>query len=171
MPTLCGQPCLACRRVAKLLSLTAGKLAERERLWGPAIADAMRELGVPAVWGLAIARHESSFRPEACNLTNGDGARGGAWGLFQMTFKTAQGLGYLGEPSGLLVPPVNIDLAAMLLARLTIPYKTLRDVAAAYNSGKPFASAPESTRLKYVPRIIALTEQYAARSDLLSMRA
>ena len=147
-----------------------GKLPDREKKYGPIIVEAMRGEGVPSSWGLAFARVESSLRPNAVNNTGGDATRGGAWGLFQMTLKTAQECGFKGEGEDLLDAEVNAEIAARFLARLMIPYRTLRDVASAYNSGHPYASAPESTRDRYVPLILKYVDEYAARSDLLTMR-
>lgn len=109
---------------------------------------------LPVNWGLAIARQESGFRPWARNNIGGDKARGGAWGLFQVTLGTAQGLGYRGDGPGLLDPVVNADYAARLVAELRNQWHSLQDVAAAYNSGKAYALAPATTRLVYCPRVL-----------------
>lgn len=105
-------------------------------------------------WGLAIAEVESSFNPDATNLTGGDGRRGGSYGLFQLSCRTAQGLGYKGSPEGLLEIPVNISYAVKLIKQLIKTNPSLEEVASRYNSGKPLSKAPEST-VQYVKKIVS----------------
>lgn len=115
---------------------------------------------LPVNWGLALARQESGIRPWARNNIGGDRRRGGAWGLFQMTLETAQGLGYRGDGYGLLDPVLNADYAARLVAQLRNRWQSLQDVAAAYNSGKPYALAPATTRLTYCPRVLQFAKGF-----------
>ena len=61
---------------------TARQLAN---FWG-------QRFSVPPALLMAVWRTESEFDPFALNMTGGDARRGGAWGLGQMTLKTAQGL-------------------------------------------------------------------------------
>lgn len=146
-------------------------LAAREKRWAPVIAEACRKHGVPVVWGLAMAYAESLFEPGTIIHSGGDGKRGGAWGMFQMTLKTARGEGFAGEPESLLDPVTNCDIAMRFVAGLMRRHgDDLRDVASAYNSGKSFAKAPASTRLTHVPHVLEAARRYAARSDLLTMR-
>lgn len=126
------------------------------------LAVAFVNEGLPPEWGLAIARQESAFRPTALNMSSGDATRGGSWGLCQMSLLTARGLGYIGDNLGLLDPKVNAQLAAKLCKELSLRFKTmdLQDIASAYNSGKPYARAPASTKTVYVPRVLAGAEMY-----------
>lgn len=57
-----------------------------------AIADKWTALliRVPSVLAVAIASNESGFNPSAINQTGGDAARGGSFGLMQMSAATAQ---------------------------------------------------------------------------------
>lgn len=136
----------------------------RKRLQ-PIIENEFRLHDLPVSWGLAFAYVESRFRPWVVNMDGGDGRRGGAWGLFQMTLRTAHGLGFPNnaEPSQLLDPSLNTYYAVELLRDLNRQYHNLRDVAAAYNSGKPFALAPESTRSTYVPNVEAWAAIYRGK--------
>lgn len=143
-------------------------LAEREAAYGPIIVAAMRINGVPPEWGLAIARVESVFEPGARNGEGGDGRRGGAWGIFQMTLKTARDEGYQGTGEGLLDATVCADVAGRLLSRLQTAHRVLEDVASCYNSGKPVMRAPKSTRTKYVPLVVRLAREYVKRWDLIT---
>lgn len=51
-----------------------------------------RIFGVPPRLLLSVWRIESAFDPYAVNMTAGDARRGGAWGLGQMTLRTARDL-------------------------------------------------------------------------------
>lgn len=109
---------------------------------------------------LAIIRQESDFRAPATNKTGGDLARGGAYGLMQMTLKTAIGLGFKGEPEALLDPQTNLNYGCLLLSQLgKRKGYNVADVMAAYNSGKPKSKAPPST-LVYVARAGGFYAEY-----------
>lgn len=132
--------------------------------YGPILRDAFAELGLPPVWGIAIARQESAFRAGACNNSGGDAARGGSWGLCQVSLQTARALGFEGGPQHLLDPATNARLAAQLCSQLAARFgSNLIDVAAAYNSGKSYQHAPESAR-DYAERVLAFSQQYADTS-------
>lgn len=125
-----------------------------------AIFNGFASAGLPGNLGLALARQESNFDPAARATDPRDLARGGSFGLLQMSYKTAQGLGYEGPAAGLMSVEENVRLAAKLCAvnaKRTKAHVGSRDwvcdVASLYNSGKPFATAPESTRLLYAPRV------------------
>jgi soluble lytic murein transglycosylase-like protein len=117
---------------------------------------------LPPSWVMAICRQESNFRPDVVVKTGGDGLRGGAWGLGQMTYKTAEGLGFDGNPQMLLIPEINLFFVCKLLNQLRGRYghDNFKDVAAAYNSGKPYIKAPIVTREKYVPSVVKFEESY-----------
>ncbi len=137
---------------------------QREAVYGPIIRKAFEAEGLPAHWGMALARHESDFKPDAQVLNGGDARRGGSFGLCQMSLKTAQGeLGYLGSGEGLKDPELNAKYAAQYFKILMQRFHTddLKDLAAAYNSGRVFAKAPPSTRTKYVPLVLAFANHYA----------
>lgn len=130
------------------------RYAEREKLYLPIVAEEFAKLGLPPHLGAAIARHESNWTADASVLTGGDGARGGAFGLCQMTLKTALGLDPMATPSRLLDARYNASVAARLVAADWKRFRgRVEDVIAAYNSGKPFFRAPESTKLFYVPAV------------------
>lgn len=90
--------------------------------------------GVPVALVNAIIGAESAFiasahRPEPQ-------INDASWGLMQLLYRTARGLGYSGDPSGLLDPSTNIHFGTMLLAQLLS--RTNGDIAAtasAYNGG------------------------------------
>lgn len=129
----------------------------------------------PAVL-LATVDVESAWDPNAQNHGPGDDARGGAWGLAQLTVTTAlavdDGVGAWAdeagrrEPKRLLEPQLNLTLACALITengtRSTAPMGSetwYQDLASLYNSGKPYAQAPSSTRTTYVPRFMRALER------------
>jgi len=135
----------------------------RENKYGPIIRAEFEHRMVPYTWGMAFARQESAFRPQSFNSMGGDGRRGGAFGMFQLTLLTARTLRFSGQPTELLNPQVNAMWAATLVSDLYARYAgKLTDVAAAYNSGKPFAKAPNVTRAIYVPNIVRYVAEYGS---------
>lgn len=140
----------------RLLSATQ----RRKRLY-PVIAKVFREHGLLPSWGLAFAYCESNFRPWVVTESGGDGRRGGAWGLFQMTFRTAQGLGFVGVANKLLDAEFNTQIAAKYIAQHKANYGDLLNVAARYNSGRPFYLAPGSAQ-KYANKVAAQQKFYSA---------
>jgi soluble lytic murein transglycosylase-like protein len=115
----------------------------RKRLQ-PFITEAWRSAGLLPSWGLAFAMCESEFRPWWVNKTHGDGRRGGAFGLYQMTLATARSLGFLGEPEELLDLDINAHMAIKLIKDdlMKRGFKGLRDIACGYNSNCTYARAP-----------------------------
>jgi len=92
------------------------------RLYLPTLQRWAATYKAPASLMAAIVANESGFDPEAKNLISpGDVARGGAWGLGQLTLQTALGLAK-GAPTvaptwnktgpGLLDPETNLALTA-----------------------------------------------------------
>lgn len=141
----------------------------------PIVALAFKNAGLDPAFGCAIARQESNWNPNATASNPKDIARGGAYGLCQMTLKTAQGLGHANiTPEQLLDPAINASVAAELCAenvrRLTVaPGQTYSlaalyaDLAAMYNSGRPLARAPYVTATNYVPRVLKFMADYSAQ--------
>ena len=154
-----------------------------EKFFGPIIRAAFVAAGLPGELGMAIAKWESggTFDPNLRSDPHAtDEALGGAWGFCQMTFETAQGLGFKGQPQGLRDPQTNAALAAKLCAQNAKRSKAafgsdawVSDVAAAYNSGRIFSDPklPHVTRDTYVPHVLAYYHEYAqlyAAADVCS---
>ncbi len=106
---------------------------------------------VPIKLVMSIIGNESGFNTNATNLTGGDLARGGAWGLAQMTLATAKGVPpfipkaikdgpvfkhWTGEGKQLLDPSLNVLFMMAYLNHLMGELKgdTVL-VTAAYNRG------------------------------------
>jgi soluble lytic murein transglycosylase-like protein len=153
-----------------LLKLTYGG---RLRLYRPIIERIFKDLGLDPVWGLAIARQETALKAWLINDGPGDAGRGNAWGLFQMTLLTANDRGFVGDPHILLDPEVNTAYAAKHIKWLDGRFHNLRDVASAYNSGRPFHKVPDRmwsatkkmwiphpTKYTYVPRVLRFAEEF-----------
>lgn len=79
-----------------------------------------------------------------------------SYGLGQLMYTTALDLGLPAStpPEALYSIPLNLQFAAKLVRKLWRKYGNVRDVAAAYNSGRPFARAPVFTRLTHVPKVL-----------------
>ena len=133
----------------------------------PIIEAAFIARDLPTAWGMAFAMQESAFKASATNLTDpGDVARGGSFGLFQMSYKTAlTECGYHGPATGLLDPQVNAALAAKFISILQKRHyvngpNDLENIASGYNSGKPRDKAPPSTRDVYVTNVILFAGEF-----------
>jgi len=91
---------------------------------------------VPESWIRAVIETESSFDPKAYRAEPRIGDA--SYGLMQLLYKTAQGLGYTGPREGLFDPLTNIDLGTRLLSQLRAKYgDDFKAVYSAYNSGSP----------------------------------
>jgi soluble lytic murein transglycosylase-like protein len=123
-----------------------------------AINGAAGASGIDAALVAAICSVESGFNPNAVNNTGGDALRGGAWGLMQVTLKTAQGYGYTGDGPGLQDVATNLQYGCSILAdALSQSNGDVAGAASAYNSGS-IANAAGS----YATKVVALYNQYAA---------
>ena len=158
--------------VSIILLLTGGTAAvvmtfnEREKKYGTKIVKAFRAAGIDPAIGLAMARLESGFDPKAKNETGTDLARGGAYGLFQMTRKTADALGIESDPATLMDPDFNINTTiALTKQNMARVGRNMEDIAAAHNSGKSLANAPSYTRQTYVPKVTQYYLAYKARLE------
>jgi soluble lytic murein transglycosylase-like protein len=84
----------------------------------------------------AIISVESNFSASAVNNTGGDAARGGSYGLMQMSLKTAQGYGYSGTGPGLLDVMTNLTYGTRYLADCVEQANgDIAGAASCYNSG------------------------------------
>jgi hypothetical protein len=85
-------------------------LAEEARLSLDAlIAKHAQANGVPESLVRRVIMRESGYNPHAVG-------KGGTLGLMQIKHATARGMGYTGEPSGLLDPDTNLTFAVRYLA-------------------------------------------------------
>ena len=130
---------------------------ELERMVRQAAAAA----GIDYATLAAIVEIESNWKPEAKNETGSDAARGGAYGLTQMTLRTAQSLRRNVTREQLLTAAGNLEIASMLMRENARRSRDPKDLAAMWNSGRVFDKAPEVTRETYVPRFLAARSKYS----------
>src|SRR5436190_17055569 len=91
---------------------------------------------VPVPWIRAVIDVESGWNATAYRFEAK--INDASYGLMQLLYRTAQGLGFTGQPEDLYDPAVNIDLGARLLGQLRARYgDDFRRVYSAYNSGRP----------------------------------
>ncbi len=86
---------------------------------------------VPASLIMAIIETESSFQPTAFLADR----NGGSYGLMQLDYPTARGLGYQGTPDGLYDPGINIFYGAAYLHALYAEMKEWEAAIMSYNEG------------------------------------
>lgn len=116
--------------------------AERAARVLPIVQAATHGTNVPAPLVMGLIQQESNFSPWATATDPRDVARGGSYGLMQMSLATARALGYkgvTGDPAqltGLYDPVTNVSLGVAYLRDLITA--TRGDTAAAvsgYNAG------------------------------------
>lgn len=79
----------------------------------------------------------------------------GSYGLMQLLYTTAQGLGYTGTPEGLYDPDTNIALGSQLWAQLKAKFgDDPATLYSAYNSGSPTAYETNSQVASNVQRFL-----------------
>lgn len=92
------------------------------------------DVSVPLI--KAVIMTESSFNPTAYRAE--PAIHDGSYGLMQLLFRTAVGLGFPNDPSRaneLFNPDLNINYGTALLAQLQNKYENVDDIYAAYNAG------------------------------------
>lgn len=100
------------------------------------IRNASIRWDVPENWIRAVIQTESAFNPSAYRAE--PQINDGSYGLMQLLYSTAWGLGYIGSAAGLYDPATNIDLGTKLLSQLRDRYgNNIQRVYSAYNSGNP----------------------------------
>jgi hypothetical protein len=113
----------------------------------------------------AIGKVETNWVSNLVNQTGRDAKRGGAWGVTQITERTARAHGYTGPMEAFIA---DVELAAEWTGRILSEAKdltTLADYCAAWNAGRYDADkdndgdldelpAGHSTREHYLPRAI-----------------
>lgn len=143
---------------------------ERAALVEPIVTRHATKAGVPANVIMGIVEQESDFSPWATATHPGDLARGGAYGLMQMTLETARGMGYTGaagdvaQLSGLYDPDVNVALGVRHFADLLKAAGGRADVAiSAYNAGLSRERAGDGKRTANDPAAPFINQSYVDR--------
>ena len=103
---------------------------------------------------------ESRFKPNAFLMDS----NGGSYGLMQMSYPTAQSLGYTGDPDGLYDPATNVDLGCHFMANLLAKYGGDESKAlSAYNSGSPTSTAGAAYVALVMPRVQYFEDLFASQ--------
>lgn len=122
--------------------------------------------GVPESWIRAVIQTESSFNPAAYRAE--PQIQDASYGLMQLLYRTAKGLGYTGTPEGLYDPATNIRLGTQLLADHMRRYgDDIRRVYSAYNSGKPDLWETSSQVKSNVERLLRNLERIIQQEPLV----
>lgn len=106
--------------------------------YGQLIRDSAAEYDIDPNLIFATIMIESGGNPQA--IRHEPRIKDASYGLGQILYGTARGLGYRGKPEGLYVPEVNIDLIARYHRRNLDRYGhlTAQQLTAAYNTGSPY---------------------------------
>lgn len=122
--------------------------------------------GVPSTWINAVIGTESDGNPNAFRQETNDAS----YGLMQLLYGTAQGLGYTGDPTGLYDPDTNINYGTKLLSQLIAQCgNDAEAVYSAYNSGGCSNYQTNPTVMAHVQRFLTyLADAQADDSGLSS---
>lgn len=110
-------------------------LFPKENDFNREILAASQAAGVPVSVIKGFVGLESAFRPDAYREEKA--IKDASYGLMQILYKTAQGVGYKGEPRGLLDPATSLLYGAKFLRGLLQRYPNVLDAIASYNMGHP----------------------------------
>lgn len=124
-------------------------LFKDENKYDHEILRAAQEEGVPFAVAKGFFALESAFNPKAyLEEKYADPAKNDAsYGLAQVLYRTARGMGYTGTPEGLFDPYTSAKYGARFIAGLYKKYKSLPDTIAAYNMGRPRKAAETTARI------------------------
>jgi soluble lytic murein transglycosylase-like protein len=115
---------------------------------------------VPEEWIKAVILTESSGNPQAYRYE--PKLQDASYGLMQLLYSTAKGLGYQGPAAGLYDPETNIKLGSRLLGQLKQRYgDSFPRVYSAYNSGRPDLYLSSTQVWNNVQRALNNLAQYA----------
>ncbi len=147
------------RGTSAIVTDVTSTVAEREAKYAPTIVSKYLDAGLPPEYGLATALVESDFNPDAINRTD----PGGAFGMFQELGSNARIAGF-GDGTNLF----DFDTALRANVAFVKPLDSatggdIAEMASRYNSGKPLADAPLTTRTIYVPAVVAAAQSYGER--------
>jgi soluble lytic murein transglycosylase-like protein len=133
-------------------------LFANEDKYNTEINRVVQEEGVPMSVLKGFFALESGFNARAFREEKyADPAKNDAsYGLAQILYKTARGLGYTGQPDGLFDPYTSAKYGARFIKNLHKQYKTISDVIAAYNMGSPRKASAVLANPKMYSRIIGI---------------
>lgn len=123
--------------------------------------------GVPVSWVKAVIMTESSGNPDAYRAEPAIGDA--SYGLMQLLYRTAKGLGYTGDPSGLYDPDTNIQLGTKLIGQIrqNVGDDYVR-MYSAYNSGNPDKYLTSSTVQQHVNNAVKWLEEAITEEPMIA---
>lgn len=125
------------------------------------------QYSVPPSWIIAVIQKESSFNPNAISPATSAGGQG--YGLMQLLYSTALGLGYSGDIDGLYDPDTNIQYGTKLIAQIR---QSVGDDAqamySAYNSGGASNYLTNPTVALHVQQFMADLQDVIAANPLVA---
>jgi soluble lytic murein transglycosylase-like protein len=131
------------------------------------IAKYANVYNVPEPWIRAFIQTESSFNPTAYRAE--PQINDASYGLMQLLYSTARGLGYTGTPEGLYDPETNIALGTKLMYQLRAKYgDDIQAVYSAYNSGSGTAYLSNSSVAQHVANMLKNFEAVIAANPVVA---
>lgn len=131
------------------------------------IAKYANVYNVPEPWIRAFIQTESSFNPMAYRAE--PQINDASYGLMQLLYKTAVGLGFTGAPESLYDPDTNINLGVKLMAQLRARYgDDIQAVYSAYNSGSGTAYLSNSSVAQHVANMLKNFEAVIASNPVVA---
>ena len=126
-----------------------------------------RLYNVPEVWIQGVIAQESSGNPMAYRAE--PSIHDASYGLMQLLYGTAKGLGYIGTPEGLYDPDTNIGLGTKLLGQWRLKYgDDVQAVYSAYNSGSGTKYLTDSEVAKHVSLFMSTLEAIITNNPLVA---
>lgn len=111
------------------------QLFSNEYKYDKIIANASQTFGVPFSLIKGIIALESGFDEKSYRFE--PHLNDASYGLMQIMYNTAKGLGYEGTKEGLFTPETNIFYGTKFISNLHKKYPNIFDVIASYNMGYP----------------------------------
>ena len=111
------------------------QIFKNENLFDTQIEKVSRELNIPFELIKAIITIESAFNPKAYRYEAH--RKDASYGLCQIMYQTAKGLGFKGKPEDLYDPYTNIFWSGTYLKYIINTYKDIDKTFASYNMGLP----------------------------------
>lgn len=130
------------------------------------IAKYSAQFNVPIVWIAGVIQTESSGNPNAYRAE--PQIHNASYGLMQLLYSTAKGLGYTGTPEGLYDPDINIMLGTKLLGQLRGRFgDDVQAVYSAYNSGSGTSYLTNSSTAVHVANFMRNLETVIASNPVV----
>jgi len=122
---------------------------------------------LPAAWIKAIMMKESSGIPTAYRAE--PKINDASYGLMQLLYGTARGLGYAGTKEGLYDPDTNIYLGSKLIAQHRAAYgDDIQRIYSAYISGRPDKYLTDAYVSQQVAKVVDFVYDFLKEEPLIA---